>query len=196
MRALLPLPPPPPSFLPSSFHHATQKTHHWQRTALKAELLGMLRVFKRPPCLLTRPFSSQDNPGHYIDGITIPRSPPASRSSNPCALRNKSIGPPPLWLPTHSVFNQASPLHNFDAYESDRALVECTRALQSAFPAQTLRDGPLLSAVSTFASSSSSQIIHEHAFLAHANPPVLSTHDRTGTRRDQVDYHPSYVICT
>jgi len=28
--------------------------------------------------------------------------------------------------------------------------------------------------------------MQQHAFLAHANPPLLSTHDRFGERRDQV----------
>jgi putative acyl-CoA dehydrogenase len=64
-------------------------------------------------------------------------------------------------------------------------------SLQTAFPAQ-MSNNAFRTAVSDFALSSSSQMIHEHAFLAHSNPPVLSTHDRTGIRRDQVDYHPSY----
>jgi hypothetical protein len=153
----------------------------------------MLHFPKRFTRVSSRAFSSADHLGHFIDGITHPRSPPASRSSNPCSLRRNSASPPPLWLPTHSVFNQAPPLQNFDAFSSDRALVECIRALHDTFPTQTPSDGPLLRSISDFAASSSSQIIHEHAFLAHANPPVLSTHDRTGIRRDHVEYHPSCV---
>ncbi len=154
---------------------------------------NMLHFPKRATCVSARAFSSADHLGHFIDGITHPRSPPASRSSNPCSLRRDSASPPPLWLPTHSVFNQAPPLQNFDAFSSDRALVECIRALHTTFPTQTPSDGQLLRSISDFAASSSSQIIHEHAFLAHANPPVLSTHDRTGIRRDHVEYHPSCV---
>ena len=149
----------------------------------------MIRPLQPRAFPLSRPFSSSRTP-HIIDGITHPRSPPASRSCNPCSLRSAD-GPPPTWLPTHSVFNQASPLHNFDSYSSDRALVEFFSALQAAFPAQ-MSDGCLHASVARFAQASSSQFIHEHAFAAHATPPVFSSHDRTGIRRDQVDYHPSY----
>lgn len=150
----------------------------------------MIRQLNRRFQAFTRSISSSSSPDHFIDGITVPRGPAASRASNPCSLRIDRETSPPRWLPTHSVFNQASPLQNFDSFASDRALVEVITALQTAFPSHTSTN--YRRAIADFAMSSSSQMIHEHAFLAHSNPPVLSTHDRTGIRRDQVDYHPSY----
>ncbi len=149
----------------------------------------MTRLLQMRSFPLSRSLSSSRSP-HIIDGISHPRSPPASRSSNPCSLRSAD-GPAPIWLPTHSVFNQAAPLHNFDSYSSDRALVECFAALQATFPAQ-MSDGSLQASVARFAQAASSQFIHEHAFAAHSSPPVFSSHDRTGIRRDQIEYHPSY----
>jgi hypothetical protein len=153
----------------------------------------MLRLFERSSRVSHRTLSSAGSPSHFIDGITHPRTPPASRSSNPVFPPCNPDSAQPRWSPTHFVFNQAAPLHDFDSYASDRALVEYMHAMQAAFPAKTPSDGTLLSTVARFARSASSQIIHEHAFVAHANPPVLSTHDRTGTRRDHVEYHPSYA---
>jgi putative acyl-CoA dehydrogenase len=84
---------------------------------------------------------------------------------------------------THEVFNQSTPLENYNVFGEDRALVEALRreggewaedramALgEVAGRARTLRWGA----------------------EANENPPTLRTHDRFGNRIDEVEFHPSW----
>jgi putative acyl-CoA dehydrogenase len=84
---------------------------------------------------------------------------------------------------THEVFNQSTPLENYNVFGEDRALLEALRreggewaedrALaigESAGQARTLRWGA----------------------EANENPPTLRTHDRFGNRIDEVEFHPAW----
>jgi putative acyl-CoA dehydrogenase len=85
--------------------------------------------------------------------------------------------------PTHEVFNQATPLENYNLFAEDRPLVEALRREggewaeerataigEVAGRAQTLRWGA----------------------EANENEPVLRTHDRFGNRIDEVSFHPAW----
>jgi hypothetical protein len=147
----------------------------------------MHSFFKRNA--LIRSISYTSSSPHIIDGITQPRTPPAARSADGVFIpQHPDVKP--LWLQTHSVFNQSPALQDFDALASDLALSEFLGNILASSPQSEVIS--MKDAVAKFAVTASSRFVHELAFLAHSNPPVLSTHDRTGVRRDQVDYHPSY----
>ncbi len=80
---------------------------------------------------------------------------------------------------THEVFNQATPLVGYDAFATDRALVEGV----------ALYGGERQHELGHYAGSAHAQ---ELARLAHAYPPVLRTHDRYGHRLDEVEFHPAW----
>ncbi len=84
---------------------------------------------------------------------------------------------------THEVFNQSTPLENYNVFGEDRALVEALRREggewaedramaigEIAGRAQTLRWGA----------------------EANENTPRLRTHDRFGNRIDEVEFHPAW----
>src|SRR3990167_3677855 len=87
------------------------------------------------------------------------------------------------YLNTHTVFNQAEPLVG-------RNLLTGNRALQSALKF----NAPALDTASLHAlgAQMGSAEMQTHARLANVHPPVLHSHDRTGRRVDQVEFHPSY----
>jgi putative acyl-CoA dehydrogenase len=84
---------------------------------------------------------------------------------------------------THEVVNQAVPLADYNTFADDRVLVDAlTRegaewALDSA------------SEVGAFAGSARAL---EWGRQANENPPRLRTHDRTGNRIDEVEFHPAW----
>jgi putative acyl-CoA dehydrogenase len=84
---------------------------------------------------------------------------------------------------THEVFNQASPLANYNVFEADRPLREAVRR-EGADWAEAR-----ISAVGELAGSE--RIIALGA-AANENPPKLRTHDRVGNRVDEVDFHPAW----
>jgi putative acyl-CoA dehydrogenase len=84
---------------------------------------------------------------------------------------------------THEVTNMAPPLAGYNLFTSDRALSEAAAREGAAWASEELAAfGELLGQEETI----------ELGFLANRNPPVLCTHDRTGRRRDEVEFHPSY----
>jgi putative acyl-CoA dehydrogenase len=87
------------------------------------------------------------------------------------------------YLNTHTVFNQAEPLVGRNLFASHQALHSALR-----FNAPTL-DTASLSALGAQMGSAEMQT---HARLANVHTPVLHSHDRTGRRVDQVEFHPSY----
>jgi putative acyl-CoA dehydrogenase len=86
-------------------------------------------------------------------------------------------------MQTHTVFNQATALVDYDMFSSDLVLADLVRL----FGADWALDR--LTAFGKFAGSS--QAI-EWAVQANKNEPVLHTHDRTGNRLDAVEFHPAY----
>ena len=84
---------------------------------------------------------------------------------------------------THEVFNQASPLENFNVFESDSVLVEALRREGGEWAAERVSD------VGAFSGSERSQ---RWGRQANENGPRLLTHDRSGHRIDEVEFHPAW----
>jgi putative acyl-CoA dehydrogenase len=84
---------------------------------------------------------------------------------------------------THKVFNQATPLLDYDMYFDDVVLVD----LINRYGASWAEDK--LSAFGRFNGSAEGFNL---AVQANSFPPVLETHDRFGQRIDRVDFHPAY----
>ncbi len=84
--------------------------------------------------------------------------------------------------PTHAVTNQVPPLVGHDVSAADPAL---RVALAAA-------GVPLDDELQSLAVDAGSAEFVEAVRLADTNPPVLRTHDRSGVRVDEVDYHPAW----
>jgi len=84
---------------------------------------------------------------------------------------------------THEVFNQPLPLVDRNLFSGNRALQDAMRFNAPALPLDELKR--LGEQVGTSA-------MQTHARLANVYTPRLLTHDRTGHRVDQVEFHPSY----
>ncbi len=84
---------------------------------------------------------------------------------------------------THEVTNQASPLLNYNLYESDLILQEAVKRENASWAeAQLSKLGGRLGSAETI----------DWGFKANENPPILKTHDRYGHRIDEAEYHPFY----
>jgi putative acyl-CoA dehydrogenase len=86
-------------------------------------------------------------------------------------------------LDTHEVANQPPPLEDYDAYASDRALVEAVARAGGARHFDRL---------SAFGRTVGAASMIEAGELANRHAPVLETHDRYGRRVDEVQFHPAY----
>lgn len=84
---------------------------------------------------------------------------------------------------THAVFNQATPLENYNLYLTDRALQEGVKLGNADWAEADI------SAHGEWAGRSETIAL---GFQANECKPVLQTHDRFGHRRDTVDFHPAY----
>ncbi len=84
---------------------------------------------------------------------------------------------------THEVFNQASPLVDYNVFEADRPLVEAVRREGAEWAEARI------SAVGEYAGSGQAQ---ELGRLANENGPRLKTHDRYGHRVDEAEFHPAW----
>lgn len=81
------------------------------------------------------------------------------------------------------VGNQSPPLEDLDLYEANLPLREAVRRYGGAWADDTLhRYGRRLGSAEVW----------EQARLANTITPVLHTHDRTGRRIDEVEFHPAY----
>jgi putative acyl-CoA dehydrogenase len=89
----------------------------------------------------------------------------------------------PAQAATHEVLNQASPLENFNTYDSDRVLVEALRREGGEWAEDRVREAG--------AFGGSARAIRWGA-AANENPPKLRTHDRFGHRIDEVEFHPAW----
>ncbi len=79
--------------------------------------------------------------------------------------------------------NQVPPLAGWNVFASDRALVEALRREGAGWAEERARAfGAIVGRPETIAQGA----------LANENRPVLRTHDRTGRRLDQVDFHPAW----
>ena len=84
---------------------------------------------------------------------------------------------------THEVLNQATPLEDYNTYESDRVLVEALRREGGDWAESRVSEAG--------AFAGSAQAIR-WGFEANENPPRLRTHDRFGNRIDEVEFHPAW----
>ena len=84
---------------------------------------------------------------------------------------------------THTVFNQATALADYDMYSTDTVLTELMQRYGASWAQSALSD------YGRFAGSAAAIELAEQA---NNYPPVLHTHDRFGTRIDEVKFHPAY----
>jgi putative acyl-CoA dehydrogenase len=84
---------------------------------------------------------------------------------------------------THEVFNQASPLVDYNVFEADRPLIEAIRREGAEWAEARI------SAVGAYAGSEQAQTLGR---LANENGPKLRTHDRYGHRVDEAEFHPAW----
>lgn len=84
---------------------------------------------------------------------------------------------------THTVFNQAPPLVDYNIFTQDAALVESVQREGAGWGQRRLSD------IGAFAGH---EEVIQWGFDANAHEPVLRTHDRYGHRVDEVVYHPAY----
>ncbi|MBU1359220.1 MAG: isovaleryl-CoA dehydrogenase [Gammaproteobacteria bacterium] len=84
---------------------------------------------------------------------------------------------------THEVFNQPTPLADYNLFATHRALADALK-----FNAPALDTAPL----TELGAALGTHEMQAHARLANSNGPALHTHDRFGRRVDEVEFHPSY----
>jgi putative acyl-CoA dehydrogenase len=84
---------------------------------------------------------------------------------------------------THEVFNQPTPLANYNTFATNRPLQDALRFNAPAFEAADLE---------RLGAGLGSAEMQAHARLANVHTPQLHTHDRFGHRIDIVEFHPSY----
>ena len=84
---------------------------------------------------------------------------------------------------THEVFNQATPLQDYNAFRGDTALYDAV-----------LREGGErgVEELDRYGFETTRPEVIEWGYQANANKPEFETHDRYGHRVDQVNYHPAY----
>lgn len=86
-------------------------------------------------------------------------------------------------MQTHTVFNQAKPLVDYDMYTSDLVLHDLVQRYEASWA------NDLLSSFGKYAGSEEAIVWSQQA---NENEPVLHTHDRFGNRIDKVEFHPAY----
>jgi len=84
--------------------------------------------------------------------------------------------------PDRQVTNQVPPLADYDLTAADPAL-------HAGLAAAGTRITPAIAVLATAAGSAA---IIDNARLANVHPPVLHTHDRSGRRIDEVEFHPAW----
>ena len=83
---------------------------------------------------------------------------------------------------THQVFNQASPLEDYNSFDADRVLTEALQREGAGWAEEKARE---LGAI-----CGSAQTIR-WGFEANEKKPELRTHDRYGHRIDEVEFDSS-----
>jgi putative acyl-CoA dehydrogenase len=84
---------------------------------------------------------------------------------------------------THEVFNQPSPLVDYNVFEADLPLLEAVRREGAEWAEERI------AAVGAYAGSERAQTLGR---LANENGPKLRTHDRYGHRVDEAEFHPAW----
>ncbi len=97
----------------------------------------------------------------------------------PMATVERSAGD----APTHEVFNQSSPLEDYNVFEADTVLTEALRREGAEWAEERCRE---LGAI-----AGSAEVIR-WGFEANERKPQLRTHDRFGHRVDEVEFDSSW----
>ncbi len=84
--------------------------------------------------------------------------------------------------PTHEVLNQAPPLEDYNVFLENRPLLEAMNREGGEWGTDRL---------TAFGEACGGEAL-EWGRLANENPPILRTHDRTGGRIDEVEFHPAW----
>jgi putative acyl-CoA dehydrogenase len=84
---------------------------------------------------------------------------------------------------TREVFNQPPPLAGVNLFDADRPLAEALRREGGGWAEERVR---------AFAAVAGRAETLAWGFAANENRPVLKTHDRTGRRIDEVEFHPAW----
>ncbi|WP_440531615.1 isovaleryl-CoA dehydrogenase [Variovorax sp. YR566] len=84
---------------------------------------------------------------------------------------------------THEVFNQPTPLVDYNLFDTNRPLRDALK-----FNAPALQTTQLHELGATLGTAG----MQAHARLANIHTPELHTHDRFGRRVDEVEFYPSY----
>ena len=86
-------------------------------------------------------------------------------------------------MPTHEVLNQAPPLVGYSALDVDAALLDGLGRLG---------DEATLASLTALGRRVGDPDVHRWATQVNEHPPVLRTHDRSGRRIDEVEFHPAW----
>lgn len=90
---------------------------------------------------------------------------------------------PAIELPVEEALNQVPTLTNYNLFTSDATLVKAVERGGAAWAHEQISElGALLG----------TEEAQRWGFDANENRPVLHTHDRSGNRRDEVVFHPSW----
>lgn len=89
-------------------------------------------------------------------------------------------------IATHEVTNQSTPWSGVNLFGAHRALQDALRFNGG------LADPAAAAALSALGAECGSAAMQQQARLANTHKPVLHTHDRTGRRIDEVEFHPAY----
>ena len=84
---------------------------------------------------------------------------------------------------THEVLNQPPPLADYDVFATDRCLMEALEREGAGWAHDRL---------SALGRRAGARDVQALARQAHANPPVLRSHDAAGNRLDEVEFHPAW----
>jgi len=84
---------------------------------------------------------------------------------------------------THEVLNQPPPLTDYNVFKTDRCLAAAVEREGAGWAHDRL---------SALGRRAGAHDIQTLARQAHANPPVLRTHDNAGNRVDEVEFHPAW----
>ena len=88
---------------------------------------------------------------------------------------------------THEVLNQPAPLEHYNLFLGDRAL---GAALAFNLPRERLE--PARARLTALGAELGTPEMFAKGAAANRNVPQLHTHDRSGQRRDEIEYHPAY----
>lgn len=88
---------------------------------------------------------------------------------------------------THEVLNQPAPLEHYNLFLGDRAL---GAALAFNLPRERLE--PARERLTALGAELGTPEMFAKGAAANRNVPQLHTHDRSGHRRDEIEYHPAY----